>query len=315
MKHRLRSTRHSVGIAILGTAALNLGITAEIPIADPPAGGSPFENVLGKRNLAPSDGARLVQMDLLSADGSITAGESTLLGVRFRIASGWHLYWRNPGESGTAPRISVKGPPELVTGPIRWPRPVVFTGDWDTTYGYAGEVILLVPVTVPPGTASGPLRLQVKAEWLVCKEACLLGEGEGSIELMVQPPESKPPVSPRRIEPAIAKAIERIPGLWPNLHGASARIIEEADSTRLILQGPAGDAKNIQFVPDLTPGVTAGAGLPVNAAIKDGQFRIVVPLKIEPSNALGRPLEVAGLVVFGPKATDRAVSFRRPIAD
>lgn len=315
MKRRLRSARHFVGLVMLGTAALTQGTTAEIPTADPPAGGSPFGDVLGNRNLAPSDGARLVQMDLLSADGSITAGESTLLGVRFRIAPGWHLYWRNPGESGTAPRISVNGLPGLVTAPIRWPRPVVFQGDWDTTYGYAGEVILLVPVTVPADTAPGPLRLQVKAEWLVCKEACLLGEGEGSIEFKVQTPESKPQVSPRQIDPAIAKALERVPGLWPNLHGASARIVKDADSTRLVLQGPADDAKNIQFVPDLTPGVTAGAGLPVNAAIKDGQFRIDVPLKIEPRNAQDRPLVVAGLVIFGPKATDRAVSVRRPIAN
>lgn len=315
MTRRLRSVRHLVGLTFLGTAALTLGAASEIPIPAPPAGGSPFGNVLGNQKLAPSDGARLVQMDLLSADGSITAGESTLLGVRFRIASGWHVYWRNPGESGTAPRISVKGPAGLVTAPIRWPRPVVFAGNWDTTYGYAGEVILLVPVSVPVDTAPGLLQLQVEAEWLVCKEACLLGEGQDSIELTVQTPESKAPISPRRIDPAIAEAMKRIPGLWLNLHGASARVIQDADSTRLVLEGPSEGAENIRFVPDLTPGVTAGGGLPVNATIKDGQFRIDVPLDIEPSNASGKPLEVAGLVTFGPKATDRAVMFRKPISN
>ena len=84
---------------------------------------------------------------------------------------------------------------------------------------------------------------------------------------------------------------------------------------RLVLEGPTGGAEKIQFLPDLTPGVTAGSGLPVNAIIKDGQFRIDVPLEIEPSNAQGRPLEAAGLVTFGPKATDRSVSIRRPISN
>ena len=317
MTRRLRSARHFVGLASIGTAAVTFSSVAmgPIPAPGPPGGGSPFGDVLGNRNLAPSDGARLVQMDLLSADGSITPGESTLLGVRMRIQPEWHVYWRNPGESGTAPRIEVKGPEGLTTAPIRWPRPVVFQSPWDTTYGYAGEVVLLIPVTVPAGTPTGPLRLQVAAEWLVCKEACLLGEGQGSVELTVLAPDAEAPVRTPRIEPAIAEAMSRIPASWKSLQGAVARVIQDADSPRLVLEGPTGGAEKIQFLPDLTPGVTAGSGLPVNAIIKDGQFRIDVPLEIEPSNAQGRPLEAAGLVTFGPKATDRSVSIRRPISN
>jgi hypothetical protein len=97
----------------------------------------------------------------------------------------------------------------------------------------------------------------------------------------------------------------------------AATIVEgdTPDTRRLVLTGSAGDATRIRFIPDLTPGVAAGDGRPVDATLEDGRFRIEVPLRVEPDNALGKPLEAAGLVLFGPAATDRAVSFRIPVRD
>ncbi|MEE2895535.1 MAG: protein-disulfide reductase DsbD domain-containing protein [Planctomycetota bacterium] len=284
--------------------------TAAAPPQEPPTGiggfsfGTPAGEVL--------DGSKLVRMDVLADRSIVRPGDETLLGVRFRITPKWHIYWRNPGDSGTAPSIRVSGLEGLETKPIRWPRPMVFEGDWDTTYGYEEEVVLLVPVRIPASAPDGTVDLEVEAEWLVCKEACLLGDGRGVVSIEVDR-EAKPRAEARG-NPAIATSSSRLPEPLAGLEGGSARLEGGSTPDRLVIEGPAGPATAIRFIPDLTPGVTAGEGHPVDAVISDGKFRIEVPLSIEPDNSLGQPLEAAGLVLFGPRATDPARSVRLPIA-
>lgn len=295
-----------------GLAAL-LALTAVVESTTPPSrgvgGGFRFGVPGETEQLAPSDGARLVKLDVISSDEQVRPGDTTLLGIRLRITPKWHVYWRNPGESGAAPKVAISGSTAIVAEAIRWPRPVIFRGDWDTTYGYADEVTLLQPVRVSADASPGPLSLKVDVEWLVCKEACLLGEGTRNVVLEIGSNGSAE-VAPK---PAIQRALERVPKDLTALAGASATLDLESDPPVLRIQGPTDGATEMGFLPDLTPGVTAGGGLPVEATISDGRFRIEVPLRIEPNNSEGRPLEAAGLVTFGPRATDRAFSVRIPV--
>ncbi|HEU5323070.1 MAG TPA: cytochrome C biogenesis protein, partial [Methylomirabilota bacterium] len=43
--------------------------------------------------------APLVRVDLLSEQAGLTAGGEVWIGIRQRIAPGWHTYWTNPGDS------------------------------------------------------------------------------------------------------------------------------------------------------------------------------------------------------------------------
>src|SRR6202008_3713117 len=47
---------------------------------------------------------------LLSEGASIEPGAPFWLGLRQRIAPGWHTYWLNPGDSGEAPTLDWKLP-------------------------------------------------------------------------------------------------------------------------------------------------------------------------------------------------------------
>lgn len=303
--HRLTRTLAPL-IGLLATATI-----AAPPVDDPPGrpGGIGGFGIVPPPP-APTDGAKLARMDLLLRHQSITPGGEGLLGVRWRIAPKWHLYWRNPGDSGTAPRVTVTGPEGLKVDEIRWPRPVVFCDDWgDTTYGYEREVILLVPFTVPAETPEGPLRLEVRAEWLVCKEACLLGEGRGVVDLDVKSTLTSGAVS----SPAIERSLALVPKPFSSLPGTMMRLEPTASPERLVIEGPAGDARSIDFIPDLTAGVVAGAGHPVKGTISEKKFRIEVPLEIEPDNSGDRPLVAAGLVTFGPSPSDPAFRLEIPL--
>jgi len=274
----------------------------------------PAQAQFGFDDLEPADGDKIVSMEVVTANDEIMPGATEFVGVRLRIQPGWHVYWRNPGDSGTRPRLRFKTPDSITVGEIAWPRPVIFEDHGETTYGYAGEVTLLVPFTAGEDIAPGPVTIPLDAEWLVCKRACLMGDATGEVTLTVPHPGDN---GLRVRRNRLAEAIARLPVPIAKVPDMAATIIEgtSGDTRRLVVTGTAGDAERIRFIPDLTPGVTAGKGHPVDATIEDGRFRIEVPLRVEPDNALDRPLEAAGLVLFGPAATDRAVSFRIPVTD
>jgi hypothetical protein len=81
----------------------------------------------------------------------------------------------------------------------------------------------------------------------------------------------------------------------------------------LEVTGPTGGSESIIFVPNLTPGVTSLGGATTPATISGDRYRILVPLEVNPDNALSKPLEVAGVVLFGNERQDPAVSIRLPI--
>jgi thiol:disulfide interchange protein DsbD len=57
-------------------------------------------------------------------------------------------------------------------------------------YGYEGTTLLPVPITVTqdmrPSPLSPQLKIQLKAQWLVCKTECIPEEGEFELQLPVQ---------------------------------------------------------------------------------------------------------------------------------
>ena len=262
---------------------------------------------------AASEGDRLVRFDAVFPAAKIVPGRTELLGLRFRIAPKWHIYWRNPGESGSEPRITLALPKGFKAGPLVWPRPVIHANEWETTFGYDGEAMLFVPITAPPAVEAKTVRIGIEAEWLVCKEMCLMGSGKTSLELPVAGPEEEIDAGPAEKNSAHARGLALIPTPFKKVPGTIAQLVLADGRPALRIEGPTGGAEKITFVPDLTPGVTLRNGVLVPATVAGDRYRILVPLEIKPENATGKPLEVAGVVLFGNKATDPAVSVRIPL--
>ena len=42
---------------------------------------------------------------LISAQNGTAGGTELLLGLEFRLAEGWKIYWRSPGDAGFPPRL------------------------------------------------------------------------------------------------------------------------------------------------------------------------------------------------------------------
>ena len=98
---------------------------------------------------------------------------------------GWHTYWRNPGDSGEPTALHWKLPPGYAAGAILWPAPMRLPIGPLLNFGYEGEVLLAVDISVP-AAASGTVRLAARATWLVCSdEHCIPQEADLALVLPV----------------------------------------------------------------------------------------------------------------------------------
>ena len=66
------------------------------------------------------DGRPQVEARLL-----VSSGPERRAGVLFDLAPGWHLYWRNPGDTGIAPTLGIEAE-GYRAGEVAWPSPRVF---------------------------------------------------------------------------------------------------------------------------------------------------------------------------------------------
>ena len=114
---------------------------------------------------------------LVSDTDAVAPGTPFRMALRLRMQPGWHTYWQNPGDAGVAPEMKLNLPPGATAGPIDWPTPQRIAEGSLMTYAYTGEVLL--PITVTPGNAAGPVEATATG-WSARKSASLNRAGSNS---------------------------------------------------------------------------------------------------------------------------------------
>ena len=85
-----------------------------------------------------------VEAELIAENTSLQAGaDHQWLALRLKPESGWHVYWRNPGDSGIPTSLSWNLPAGVTAGDILWPYPHRESLGTLTNYGYADETLHL----------------------------------------------------------------------------------------------------------------------------------------------------------------------------
>jgi thiol:disulfide interchange protein DsbD len=93
-------------------------------------------------------------------------------GLYFKLESGWHVYWKNPGDAGEPPHLKWTLPQGITAGPIEYPVPKRLPLGPLMDFGYEDEVLFPFQVTAAAG-ASGQAVLHAKVDWLVCRGSCI----------------------------------------------------------------------------------------------------------------------------------------------
>lgn len=157
----------------------------------PPSAALPWTDAAGRSGLGAAPTGAVVQTEqvkvelLAHAPQGLAPGRPFWLGVRFTHSPKWHTYWKNAGDSGQPPSLAWSLPAGLTAGEILWPVPKKIPVANLANYGFDGTVLLVVPVRVDPSfkPVGANLRVDLRADWLVCREECVPQDGNLRLEV------------------------------------------------------------------------------------------------------------------------------------
>jgi thiol:disulfide interchange protein/DsbC/DsbD-like thiol-disulfide interchange protein len=265
-----------------------------------------------------------VKARLVSETDAIGPGQSIWVALQLDIRDGWHTYWRNPGDSGQATRLTWTLPAALTAGDIVWTAPHRFEIAPLVNYGYAKQAMHLVQISASPDLkSSGPVDLKAKASWLVCADVCIPESADLSLKLPVKAAGGA--IDPA-VESAFGAARRELPGASPA--PASAR----TENGRLVMTlgkdwGAAlSQIKSLAFYP-YDDGVIEYAA-PQTLSRPDGSLELSVKLGYQPPSsgevrgvliatedgpggAAAVPIEVSAPLSTGSAAAKRAAATAR----
>jgi thiol:disulfide interchange protein DsbD len=166
------------------------------------------------------------------------------VGLRFALDPGWHVYWRNPGDSGGPPSVRwTQLPAGWSAGDLLWPVPERIPLGPIVNYGYTGDVVLPVTMNVvPQGKGTGPARLVADVRWLVCHDICV--PGRATLGLPWPLPESDRGAAGDWAR-VIADARRQVPSPAPPAWQVSAR--DAGDSIVVTVKGDAKVGRGVFF--------------------------------------------------------------------
>jgi len=187
------------------------------------------------------------------------------VGIRFVVEPGWHIYWRNPGDSGGPPEVQWRLPGGLTTGALQWPVPERIADGTMVNYGYHRDVVLPARLRATAGLPPKPFAITAQVKWLVCRNICIPGKGEASLEV---PAQGKLPSADAE---AIRKALSAVPQPAPK----KWRLGGQAEGDTFVLSIETGRRETLeQFFPLVAGEVDPAA--PVQASPTASGLRIVL---------------------------------------
>lgn len=127
-----------------------------------------------------------VSVKLIADTTAIEPGKPFRIGADFSLADGWHIYYRDPGDTGMPTNVDIKVPEGFTVVRVEWEKPHRFEENGFVTYGYSGNTVISVTVMPPADLKPGEsVSFDATISWLACKDSCMPGGTTGSIILPV----------------------------------------------------------------------------------------------------------------------------------
>ncbi len=229
-------------------------------------------------------------------------------GLYFKLEPGWHIYWKNPGDSGEPPHINWTLPKGITTTAMEFPAPKRLPLGPLMDYGYEDFVVFPFHIKVDKRASIGPAVLHAKVDWLVCREVCIPGKAEldQDVHIVSGEPNGLGPFDD--YSSLIAGAWSQVPNPFPSLPGDRAVFQPSADGFRLmVVYGHS--QKHGEFFPEEENIISN----PAPQTVTSTATGLILDLKKDP-NLTANPAELKGVVELSDGrnlevAATRVVSF------
>jgi suppressor for copper-sensitivity B len=110
---------------------------------------------------------------LVTSHKAFGEGDSPLyVGWEIELKKGWKTYWRSPGDAGKPTLFDFQGSINVSEISVFHPAPERFELFGIQTFGY--EKHLILPILIKPKNTGEPLDIKVAANFMVCKDICVL---------------------------------------------------------------------------------------------------------------------------------------------
>ena len=126
---------------------------------------------------------RYTSVNIITEKSNVKAGETIEIATEIRLYPKWHVYWRNPGDSGLPVSIQWDGPEGFKFSDIKWPTPDKISYEILANYGYYTTVSLLQDLEIPKDYDGSPVTFNATVDMLVCNDICIPESSEISIDL------------------------------------------------------------------------------------------------------------------------------------
>jgi thiol:disulfide interchange protein DsbD len=221
-------------------------------------------------------------------------GRALPIALYFEVEPGWHIYWKNPGDGGIAPRMTWALPGGWSVDTLTWPVPEWYEVVGIVSHIHRGRLALGTTLQVPP-TAVRSAPVGVDLLYGICREVCLPGRASLRLDLPLGPlPETTSEWS--KLQSLMAARAPRTGG-----PAVSARL---ADSTVwLTVRSRSGplESRSWTFFPADRP----VAPTAVSATAPAGAGEIVMQIKLADCT----PLRLNGILVPGNAAVASPVGY------
>ncbi len=234
--------------------------------------------------------AQHLTAELTSVGPAIAPGGTLEVGLVLTLEEGWHVYWKNAGDSGEPPHIVWTLPKGITAGPMRFPIPSRLPLGPLMDFGYEDSVGFPVEITAAKNVTPGPIHLDAKVDWLVCREVCIPGKAHLGIDLkvMLNVPAGGRPVG------ALGQALALLPDPLPE----DMKLTVNGGKTDFVFTFVTGDRETDgEFYP-LDPDQIANASDQVSEPMANG-LRLRVERAADPEHPDRPgplPKEIRGLI-------------------
>jgi thiol:disulfide interchange protein DsbD len=110
---------------------------------------------------------------ILSNGYSADKDSSIQIGVLIELANGWHIYWKNPGDSGIPTSVECNIPSDIQATQLQWPIPKAFEFEGLVSYGYEDQVLFITDIFLPKNDKTQIINITAIIKSLLCRDICI----------------------------------------------------------------------------------------------------------------------------------------------